>query len=69
MLELSANLNYYLSNVNVDLQNSIFHLYESIREETSLYPSDASNVFMFRNRKVGKLVRHFILSLNFSYIT
>ncbi len=53
MLGLSANLNYYLFNGNVDLRKGIFRLCESIREEMSLDPSDASNVYMFmsRNRK------------------
>ena len=44
MLGLSANLNYYLFNGNVDLRKGIFRLCESIREEMSLDPSDASNV-------------------------
>ena len=54
MLGLSANLNYYLFNGNVDLRKGIFRLCESVREEMSLYPSDVSNVYMFmsRNRKV-----------------
>ena len=58
MLGLSANLNYYLFNGNVDLRKGIFRLCESIREEMSLDPSDASNVYMFmsRNRKVVKMV-------------
>lgn len=47
MLGLSANLNYYLFNGNVDLRKGIFRLCESIREEMSLDPSDASNVYMF----------------------
>ena len=38
----SANLNYYLFNGNVDLRKGIFRLCESIREEMSLAPSDAS---------------------------
>lgn len=42
MLGLSANLNYYLFNGNVDLRKGIFRLCESIREEMSLDPSDAS---------------------------
>ena len=46
MLGLSANLNYYLFNGNVDLRKGIFRLCESIREEMSLDPSDASNVYM-----------------------
>ncbi len=56
MLGLSTNLNYYLFNGNVDLRKGIFRLCESIREEMSLDPSDASNVYMFmsRNRKVVK---------------
>ena len=55
MLGLSANLNYYLFNGNVDLRKGIFRLCESIREEMSLDPSDASNVYMFmsRNRERG----------------
>ena len=58
MLGLSANLNYYLFNGNVDLRKGIFRLCESIREEMSLDPSDASNVYMFmsRNRKVVKIL-------------
>ena len=36
MLGLSANLNYYLFNGNVDLRKGIFRLCESIREEMSL---------------------------------
>ena len=47
MLGLSANLNYYLFNGNVDLRKGIFRLCESVREEMSLDPSDASNVYMF----------------------
>lgn len=39
MLGLSANLNYYLFNGNVDLRKGIFRLCESIREEMSLDPS------------------------------
>ena len=46
MLGLSANLNYYLFNGNVDLRKGIFRLCESIRQEMSLDPSDASNVYM-----------------------
>lgn len=46
MLGLSANLNYYLFNGNVDLRKGIFHLCESIREEMSLDPSDASNIYI-----------------------
>lgn len=38
MLGLSANLNYYLFNGNVDLRKGIFRLCESIREEMSLDP-------------------------------
>ena len=57
MLGLSANLNYYLFNGNVDLRKGIFRLCESVREEMSLDPSDASNVYMFmsRNRKVKEM--------------
>ena len=39
MLGLSANLNYYLFNGNVDLRKVFFRLCESIREEMSLAPS------------------------------
>lgn len=38
MLGLSANLNYYLFNGNVDLRKGIFRLCENIREEMSLDP-------------------------------
>ena len=60
MLGLSANLNYYLFNGNVDLRKGIFRLCESIREEMSLDPSDASNVYMFMsgNRKVVKILHY-----------
>ena len=60
MLGLSANLNYYLFNGNVDLRKGIFRLCESIRQEMSLDPSDASNVYMFmsRNRKVVKILHY-----------
>ena len=60
MLGLSANLNYYLFSGNVDLQKGIFCLCESVREEISLAPSDASNVNMFmpRNRKVVKILHY-----------
>ena len=60
MLGLSANLNYYLFNGNVDLRKGIFRLCESIREDMSLDPSDASNVYMFmsRNRKVVKILHY-----------
>ena len=60
MLGLSVNLNYYLFNGNVDLRKGIFRLCESIREEMSLDPSDASNVYMFmsRNRKVVKILHY-----------
>ena len=60
MLGLSANLNYYLFNGNVDLRKGIFRLCESIREEMSLDPSDASNIYMFmsRNRKVVKILHY-----------
>ena len=47
MLGLSANLNYYLFNGNVDLRKGIFRLCKSIREEMSLDLSDAANVYMF----------------------
>lgn len=50
MLGLNANLNYYLFNDNVDLRKGLFRLCESVREEMSLDPSDASNVYMSRNR-------------------
>lgn len=68
MLGLSANLNYYLFNGNVDLRKGIFRLCESIREEMSLDPSDASNVYMFmsRNRKV---VKYFIMNADFMCFT
>ena len=58
MLGLSANLNYYLFNGNVDLRKGIFRLYESIREEMSLDLNDASNVYMLMsgNRKVDKIL-------------
>lgn len=58
MLGLSANLNYYLFNGNIDLRKGIFRLYESIREEMSLDSSDTSNVYMFMscNRKVMKIL-------------
>ena len=36
MLGLSADLNYYLFNGNVDLRKGIFRLCESIRKEMSL---------------------------------
>ena len=51
MLGLSANLNYYLFNGNVDLRKGIFRLCESIREEMSLDPSDW-------NRKVVKILHY-----------
>ena len=37
MLGLSANLNYYLFNGNVDLRKGIFRLCESIRERVRWY--------------------------------
>lgn len=40
MLGLSANLNYYLFNDNVDFWKGIFRQCESIRQEMSLEPSD-----------------------------
>ena len=49
MLGLSANLNYYLFNGNVDLRKGIFRLCE-YREDMSLDPGDASNVYMFMSR-------------------
>ena len=52
MLGLSANLNYYLFNGNVDLRKGIFRLCESIRKEMSLDPSDASNVVSFQNWRI-----------------
>ena len=57
MLGLSANLNYYLFNGNVDMRKGIFRLCESIRTELSLDPSDTSNVYMFmsKSRKVIKI--------------
>lgn len=60
MLGLSANLNYFLFNGNVDLWKGIFRLYESIREEMLLDPSDASNVYMFMswNRMVVKILHY-----------
>ena len=56
MLGLSANLNYYLFNGNVDLRKGIFRLCESIREEMSLDPSDVSNVYMFMSRNLEHTV-------------
>lgn len=60
MLGLSANVNYYLFNCNVDLQKGIFCLYESIKEEMLLAPSNASNVYMLmsKNRKVVKTLHY-----------
>ena len=63
MLGLSANLNYYLFNGNVTVMwiyGKASRLCESIREEMSLDPSDASNVYMFmsRNRKVVKILHY-----------
>lgn len=45
-------------NSNVDLRVGIFRLCESIIEEMSFDPSDASNVYMFmsRNWKVVKIL-------------
>ena len=56
MLGLSANLNYYLFNGNVDLRKGIFRLCEFIRTELQKNPGDTSNVYMFmaKNRKVIK---------------
>ena len=59
MLGLSANLNYYLFNGNVDLRKGIFRLCESIREEMSLDPSDASNVYVHvQEPKVVKILHY-----------
>lgn len=60
MLGLSANLNYYLFNGNVNLLKGFFRLCESIREEMSLDPSEASNAykFMSRNQKVIKILHY-----------
>lgn len=60
MLGLSANLNYYLFNGNVDLRKGIFRLCEFIRTELSLDPGNASNVYMFmsKNRKVVKILHY-----------
>mgnify|MGYP000799232088 CR=1 FL=1 len=58
MLGLSANLNYYLFNGNVDLRKGIFRLCESIREEMSLDPSDASNVYMLSLIHISEPTRH-----------
>lgn len=60
MLGLSTNLNYYLFSGNIDLRKGIFRLCKSIRQETSLYQSDASNVYMFmsKNRKVVKIFHY-----------
>ena len=60
MLGLSANLNYYLFNGNVDLRKGIFRLCEFIRMELSLDPGNASNVYMFmsKNRKVVKILHY-----------
>lgn len=60
MLGLSSNLSYYLFNGNVDLRKGIFRLRESIRQEMSLDPSDASNVYMFisHSRKVVKILHY-----------
>lgn len=46
MPRLSANLNYYLFNGNVDLRKDISRLCESIKKEMSLDPSDASNIYV-----------------------
>ena len=60
MLGLSANLNYYLFNGNVDLRKGIFRLCESIREEMSLERSDASNVQRCSCPGTGRSLRYFI---------
>ncbi len=54
MLGLSANLNYYLFNGNVDLRKGIFRLCEFIRTELQKNSGDTSSVYMFmaKNRKV-----------------
>ena len=62
MLGLSANLNYYLFNGNVDLRKGIFRLCESIREEMSLDPSDACPV-------TGRSLRYFITNAVFMCFT
>ena len=62
MLGLSANLNYYLFNGNVDLRKGIFRLCESIREEMSLDPSDASNVYIFITNAVFMCFTRNVLS-------
>lgn len=46
MLGLNANLNYYLFNGNVNLRKGVFRLCGSIKEEMSLDPSDASNIYV-----------------------
>ncbi|TGX79896.1 IS66 family insertion sequence element accessory protein TnpB, partial [Palleniella muris] len=61
MLGLSTNLNYYLFNGNVDLRKGIFRLCESIREEMSLDPSDASNTRV-RDKKSFKIVPSALIS-------
>lgn len=60
MLGLNANQNYYLFNGNVNLRKGVFRLCGSIKEEMSLDPSDASNVYMFmsRNRKIVKILHY-----------
>lgn len=60
MLGLSGNLNYFLFNGNVDLRKEMSRLCNSLREEMSLDPSDASNVYLFmpRNRKVVKILHY-----------
>lgn len=60
MLGLSANLDYYLFNGNVDMRKGIFRLCEYIREELKKDPSDTKSVYMFmaKNRKVVKLLHY-----------
>ena len=62
MLGLSANLNYYLfkSKGNIGICGKESSACVRVREEMSLDPSDASNVYMFmsRNRKVVKILHY-----------
>ncbi len=55
MLGLSANLNYYLFNGNVELRKGIFRLCESIREEMSLDLS--GNVLLWESSRNWYLMR------------
>ncbi len=68
MLGLSANLNYYLFNGNVDLRKGIFRLCESIREEMSLDPSDAS-MYICSCPGTGRSLRYFITNAVFMCFT